>query len=101
MSRGFSRVYDLALAFELRRAWALQQALFGGPEERRWDLAAAARGRTIRDYDKALTMHTFGEPAQGCALVHCHCGWLCSLSACLTSPICMVTDWTHWQSRDL
>ncbi len=81
MSRGFSHAYDLALGFELRRAWTLHRALFGGPTDVRWDLAAAARGRTIQHYDEALTTHIFGCVCRDFASACRVCGWHLEWSA--------------------
>lgn len=61
MASGFSRMYNLALGVTLRRLWMPHAALFRGPGRKQWDLAAAEKGWWIRQYDEALTIHSFGE----------------------------------------
>jgi len=61
LASGVRHVYNLALGAKLRESTKQHAALFRGhPPPAGWDVDAALRGRTIGDYDRAITIHVFG-----------------------------------------
>lgn len=65
LASGVRHVYNLALGAKLRESTKQHAALFRGhPPPAGWDVDAALRGRTIGDYDRAITIHVFGAHFQ-------------------------------------
>lgn len=59
LQRGFNKVYDLNLANSLKRIFAGHEPMWrGAAAPLRPDLVP--RARTIRDFDEAITVHSFG-----------------------------------------
>lgn len=56
---GFNRIYDWNLAKSLRRILAKHAAVFATATGK-VDAARAAEAKTIREFDDALTIHSFG-----------------------------------------
>ncbi|KAG2432353.1 hypothetical protein HYH02_012927 [Chlamydomonas schloesseri] len=64
LKSGFSRIYDLNLATSLRNIFMKHELLWTGmPPPFRPDDVAAGRCPTIRDFDDAITIHSFGWPS--------------------------------------
>lgn len=64
LKSGFSRIYDLNLATSLRNIFMKHALLWTGmPPPFRPDDVAAGRCPTIRDFDDAITIHSFGWPS--------------------------------------
>lgn len=62
ISKGFSRLYANRLGTALGRNFAKHRHLFDGLAGG-FDLERAAAAATIREFDDALTIHSFGWPS--------------------------------------